>query len=420
MTAIHHTARELQRSLSAASDEQLKRVVALLDDMPSRGDADQVLSGLRGRVGQLGLKRPLRFPRLLFKPLDPVIRNHQSWKPEDAAVPRSAILPIAQAVQAALGEAGAAIAAEADGVAQDDIDAVAELGERLWPEAAEALAEQPPPGWREAGLQPEHYAAIAKLCRHVWRHGRFLWAAMSNGRQGPTEEQLRWALDGPSRDGADAFAAAMAVLLPANPAPGTLLRLAFDVEPKGSRVSIQTLDAVLDSGPSALAVPPNWSVEQRAEATVAAVLNLREAVTALKPRGDDRIRSLERAVDQQCRKEFAETFQHDLMEPLTALNVTDINDADVEELEQAARALKRVEAAGRKLGGAEFYDATFRQVLSQVEDHNTQAREALGRADVLRLVEIIAGSVVAREWMRMGMPDGGIAAAAAAAAAARN
>ena len=94
-----------------ADDAALARLVAMLDHLPNRGDADHVLDGVRPRLQALKLPRPLGLPRLLFLPLDGAIVPAAKWQRGSPTVPRNAIPALAAAAQAALGAEGAAIAA---------------------------------------------------------------------------------------------------------------------------------------------------------------------------------------------------------------------------------------------------------------------------------------------------------------------
>src|ERR1700712_4282876 len=90
--------REVSRGLAQARDEQILKVVAMVDAMPERGAADQLIAPLRARLAQLRPPRPLRFARLLFLPLDPLIVSALRWRAEQPTIPRSAIPSLAAAV----------------------------------------------------------------------------------------------------------------------------------------------------------------------------------------------------------------------------------------------------------------------------------------------------------------------------------
>src|ERR1035438_9681196 len=90
--------RDLRRGLAAVTDPQLVQVIALIDRMADRGAADALVEPLRARLGQIKPPRPLRFSRLLFLPLDPVIVPAAGFRAGTPTVPRTAVAPFAVVV----------------------------------------------------------------------------------------------------------------------------------------------------------------------------------------------------------------------------------------------------------------------------------------------------------------------------------
>ena len=90
--------RALQTSLGQAKDPQLGRLVAMLDAMPERGALDNLIEPLRPRLLHLRPERPLRFARLLFLPLDPIIVPANVWQRDRPTIPRTAVTPMAAAL----------------------------------------------------------------------------------------------------------------------------------------------------------------------------------------------------------------------------------------------------------------------------------------------------------------------------------
>jgi hypothetical protein len=109
MRALDPVVRALSREIMQAPDWQINRIVALVDAMLVRGDADHLLAPLRHRLALLKPPRPLRLARLIFHPLKPLIIPASSWRPGQHAVPRTVILPMAGQVRLAMGAAGIAI-----------------------------------------------------------------------------------------------------------------------------------------------------------------------------------------------------------------------------------------------------------------------------------------------------------------------
>ncbi len=68
-----HEIRAVTREVAGADDARVMRIVATVDAMSARGPADELIVPVRHRLAALRPPRPLRFARLLFYPLDPLI-----------------------------------------------------------------------------------------------------------------------------------------------------------------------------------------------------------------------------------------------------------------------------------------------------------------------------------------------------------
>ena len=95
--------RTLHRDLAGAQDDQIHRVLTIIDDLAERGDADKLIAPLRRRIAELRPRRKLSLTRLLFTPLDPLIVDAANWSPTAPSIPRTAIQPLADQVSDGLG-----------------------------------------------------------------------------------------------------------------------------------------------------------------------------------------------------------------------------------------------------------------------------------------------------------------------------
>src|SRR5271165_2990189 len=84
----------LRHDLREANGQKIKQVTALLDELADPKVNETLLDALRVRLASLNLVRPLRFSRLLFMPLDPLIVSPREWKSGEPSVPRTALSPI--------------------------------------------------------------------------------------------------------------------------------------------------------------------------------------------------------------------------------------------------------------------------------------------------------------------------------------
>jgi hypothetical protein len=399
------TGRELRRlgqAAAAADDTAIARLVALLDRLPERGVADQVLDPVRPRLRALGLARPLGLPRLLFLPLDGAIVPAARWARGVAAVPRSALVTLAAVVQAALGEEGRAIAEACAGHDTADAAVIAALGGRLWPRAAETLPEAVPQGWERTGLAAADYPGIAALCRPIWRAGPAIWSALAVAEAGPPEELARAALREVAPAGPGPLSAVLATLLQRAGAPGAVAQIAAGLGPAARPVAAQALEAMLDEPPPPFATLDPQSAAELALATARRLKDL-EGCALLSGEKQRRLQAWRNAADQACRAGFLVAAERQVVDPAAKLaEAPVVADAEVAAMEEGARRLRALEGAGRRLGSAPAYDRALRDLIASLTGLASKAchPEGLQRVDLARSVEILAGPEAAAALLR--------------------
>jgi hypothetical protein len=79
-----------------------------------------------------------------------------------------------------------------------------------------------------------------------------------------------------------------------------------------------------------------------------------------------------------------------------------VQDAEVVAMEAAARQVRALDAAGRRLGGPARYDATLRRMTEAIAALAPAAGAATGlrRMDIARTIEILAGPDAGAALMR--------------------
>lgn len=391
--------KELKRELSEANDGKLAQVVAIVDQLHERGKADGLIAPLRPRLAQLRPARPLRLARLLFLPLDPLIVPPTGWRSGALTVPRTAILPFAATLRLALP------ATLVDAVetliathSTADAEVIAKAGRLLWPAAGSLLAEVPPSvGWDATGLPATEYPPLAKavagvLAQAVPLHD--LRAASQDALPDPLagERILRAAASG----GAEAVARVLALILGSLPNAVALLQVAETraglTQAVGRAATDDAiaffLDSLEDGSPAkrslaACTLPDAGATVRR----IASVLD-QLAENARSPERRQRIAEVKRIVDADCRKRFASAIETELLQPI-AQTGTILSDAAMIGLEDTARDIRRLEQAGRRIGGAATYDTLLRETTATVS--NGRATPALGKIDRVRMVEILSG-----------------------------
>ncbi|MFC7689142.1 hypothetical protein ACFQY5_05315 [Paeniroseomonas aquatica] len=396
--------RSLGQATALADDAAVTRIVGFLDGLVDRGELDRIIDPVRPRLRGLGTPRRLRFARLLFLPLDGGIVSAQDWSRGAPLLPRSALRVLADAVQRAMGPEGAAIAATAAQCTTEEAAQVAACGARVWPAAARLLPEAPPPGWAECGLSAGDYAGIAALCRPLWAAGTALWAALAAAAEGPPEALARAALQAVTPAGPEALALALATLLQRATAPGRLLQAASALHPQARGVAQQALDGML-----AGALPPFVELRPHqlaatAQALAAQLDDLAECplLTGDRPK---RLAAARQRAELAFRSHYMALVEQHMLAPAARLGAApQVQDAEVAAMETAARHLRALEAAGRRLGGGLHYDWATQEMTRRIAAllPPRDRPGALRRIDLARCLEILAGPEVAAAALGRG------------------
>ncbi|MBR0661381.1 hypothetical protein [Neoroseomonas oryzicola] len=379
--------RRLTHAVAAASDEALARVVAVFDRMADRREADRLLDAARPRLRRLRPPRPISFARLLFLPLDGAIVDPRAWNRKEGTLPRSALLPIGTAMQEALGAEAAAIEEVFAGATFADAAAIERAGRRLW-RAAAAAAVAMPPQWEASGLGPADFRHCAALSAGVWRHADALWAALALAAEGPPEPMVRDAIAAAAGEDPMVIEAMIATILLKAARPGTVAAAAAAsrAAPPGSAERV--LDRWLEGCTPDLPAGDAAGAARLAEAFAEAIEDLDASPMVRRPERRQRVAALRRQVDEACRAAFVDATTQSLIEPM-ARNAGRIDDGAMMQIERTARSIRRLEQAGRALGGATAYDAALRRVTDAFGA--LRAAPGANPADLARLTEILAG-----------------------------
>ena len=398
-----HELMALRHSLAEVGDAKLVRVITMLDDFAAGALADPLIDHIRPRLAKLRPARRLRFARLLFAPLDPLIVPAPQWRAGSPTVPRTALEPLARTVRDAMGLAVNDIDAMIAGRTTRDVAAIAEAGAMLWPHAAGILVDAPTPlGWAEAGLRPAHYPPLANAIGAAMARLpaiQELEQEIESGIEPPTEV-IESILDGIAVETPVAQAMTVALLLARLPSAAAVLwrraETRFGGRPALYQANEQATTALIDNleapGATEAQVLGSELGEACAEVRRLGVLigELQSHATGIERR--ERLRALRSRLDTACRARFADGLANELLAPLGAHARPEDRTLHVT-LETAARRLRALETEGRRIGSGDHYDA----MLTQASDAVTAASSggALSLAHKVRLVEILAGPEVA-------------------------
>ena len=396
--------RGLAQEISGAPDTQVKRIVAKVDAMAVRGPADALIEPLRQRLRMLRPPRPLRFVRLMFDPLSPLIAPASPLLQGRYSIPRTALLPMAHMVRQRMGDDALEIEAEIAGRTNADIELIERLGHSLWPAAARILRQHTiPESWKTSGLREAMYRPLADTVATLMEKTvplDILCSETANGLLPPGPERIA-ALLGDIAATKPVDLSMLLVLLVAR-LPVTIASIvALQVGPVARTIETaldHAADRILlqlteDEGTEVLIAAGTLA---SAGATAARITTLLEQleVGLRKPQRREQLRALRRRLGDSCKARFTLGLQEELLTPLQNLDSSS-DPLAILNLETAARGLRVLAIEARVVGGGATYDFLLRKATETVKDNAT--RDRLTQVDEIRLVEILSGPDAALE-----------------------
>ena len=387
--------RSVTRDVAEADNARVMRVVATVDAMAARGSADQLIAPLRPRLAVLRPPRPLRFARLLFHPLDPLIVPAGRWRLDQTTIPRTALAPLADCVSSAMGAEARAIEAAIASRTTADSGLIASRGRLLWPAAGRVLiGAAAPASWENTGLGNALFAPLARrvgaLLSQMDAFDR-LCAESANGLLPPRAEALYAILRGVAEADESALPMMVTLLLTRLPEAAALL-VTGQAGSQGAAIKAamdQTVDALLEqlaNHDGAVARVAATGLSEAAPAVRRIATLLRELEEgSVTPARRAQLTAARQHLDSSCRARFAAGLCDQVLAPLS-----EAAGRDVPGMEAAARDLRALETEARTIGGASAYDLMLRQAAETIKA--SPADGGLERTDQVRLVEILAGS----------------------------
>jgi len=378
---------------SKASDTVLRQVVAVLDAVPSRAMLDPIIEAARPRLKLLRPPRPITFTRILFLPFDGALVPMEKWAPGSGKFPRIILTPLAEALRRAMGPEAEEINANLGGQNFFDVLKVDQVGRRLWAEAARLT-----PGLRlqealpSIGLDANQCSELLTLATGIWRHAEGIWEAKLAAFSGPSTELVTAALKGPAQEGQAVFSIALASLLDRAQSPGSVIKTAARLSPIAGSIADEKLD---DLAAAPLLSLPTEDPVRAAHMAEEMVSLLKELETAPPGRQTDR-RSIISPLLNQIGKASEAAARHMVeRQLLPALQNPNAKHraAIVVNIEHLARALRRIEMAGRRAGIVDGFDELERLYKQKLKATlNALDGGGLQRPDVIRIAEILLGS----------------------------
>ena len=396
-------ARALRRDLLDADDQKIRRIIAVVEGAADPRVNQALLDPLRTRLAVLRPVRPLRFARLLFIPLDPLIVPPRDWRPGDPTVPRNVLAAMDRVVRAALGGGEVArMEALIEGLKTDAALVITRVGETLWPRAGDILATAPmPPDWAETGARPAAWPVLAKAIATVLRRAPRLRALAHDAAVGAValdEMAVNALLRDIAHEPPEGCAMLARLILACAPHAAPLLRHLIDasqspVEKAMMRQAVATgMDQVLtgmeQSDGFLEEIGHGGLADATAEIRRMAIFlrEIEQDTTAAKHR--PRLKAIRDKLDQACRARFTAGINEELIGPLAEAAVP-LDKADQTRMETRARDLRALETVARKVGGPAVYD----QHLNRASDAVREAAKTgtLTPVRQIRLIEILSG-----------------------------
>ena len=381
-----------------ASDRQIKRIVAMVDAMTARGAADALIVPLRRQQRTLRMPRPLRFKRLLFAPLDPLIVPTEHWRLGHNTIPRTALTPMADHVRQAMGREAQSISTAIADKTTSDSNLITRLGRPLWPTAAQILAEADiPETWRSTGLGDAVYRKLASIIAAVLDQAatlEILCAEAADRLLPPRPEPIARMVSKTASSSPTALPMLIALILLR--LPQAMASIRGECRGKEAPAIRDALDQAADQLLRQLADDKATDARIVAGTLADASGACRRIITLLdqlradsgKPQRREQIRAVRQRLDASCRKRFSAGMQNEFLLPLQHLGDPPAL-MEIKALEDAARGLRMLDIEARTVGSAVTYDLLLSKATEAVKADAMGAKLTI--VDQIRLVEILSG-----------------------------
>lgn len=403
------------------NDRKLLQTVALIDRLPNRGAVDDLLAPVRPRLRQLKPSRPLTLRRLLTLPLEELLVPAAAWRPGSPRLSRDLLRPIQESVIEGLDPALLRdIEQQIAGRTMRDKALIQTAGKQLWPAAAVALRAAVPPSASGNDSKGRNRRQQLEIAVELLRIGPVLAATflalpekplrqIDEGqlkRLGDLLKELEGAGDRALALGAEALgqrlgdaAAMLRVLQYAGDGKASALRLSAASD-AGRRV-VTELDESTDQLRRAGRQPATVLADE--------VIQLVGTLSALEAGPPDL--PVDRASLKQIAQKAAKAVEGHLqnvvygevLDGCKALAAPDTDETTILAVEAAARAARKLGAAGRQLGLNGQIDLVVKTALDDYRRVIVKAGSSEGDdervMDQLRIVEIVFGADAAAELL---------------------
>lgn len=419
MTLDRATLAGLRATLAERGRDRLGAVVALVDRLTERGDADALIAPFRPamRAEAAAFPRPASLGRLFALPFEPLLVHPTEWQRGDLTIPRSALKPmIALLGEGLAGERLSAITARLEGRKLGDPAVIREAGPMLWSAAADILrpiaAGAPiPPSAGPIPMLESVFRGFCAAAAELVRLGPELVALNPAMTVGDPWEAVRRALEAaaapPTSPGLYRRVALIALVrfghLPGVPLlVRDLARAAGlgDIEEaigQALDATVATLQRAVGQQREALLANPHGEVRGAIALVERIAALLDDRLQMKSPARRDAITALARSCESMVEEVLSEAVGRSLIRAV--LEVLDRQGpvSAFARLEASARAAAELVQAVQKLSPrATWPDTLLRRLVGTILERAETCPPGLppdrpGRVDLARLVEILAG-----------------------------
>ncbi|MGD9508037.1 MAG: hypothetical protein AB7I59_27955 [Geminicoccaceae bacterium] len=415
---------ELNRDMGSASDEQLLRVVGLIDTLDRRGTVDGLLAPVRARLALLRPPRPLTLGRVAVMPFeDLLVPSAEAWA-DRCCFPREKLGWFVEQVPAALAPHQLEeLRRRAAGRSMLEAGEVRAIGEVLWPAAA-AAALRCAEAHEPASDLRRQLSAVAPLLSLGPALLPTLWQ-LPPRPMGTLDRQradlLLAAVRGAVALGEQAAQSVLELLLVRSSSPLVVLEplrhaeLGIEARRREAMLARLVRRRIADMRTLASRLTDEGANGPRPSA--AQLLRLVSDLDALEGKwplgGEDRdaLAAIREQASAGIGAGIEAAVGREILGPLATLAAGELSDDEVERLENCARNTRRLSIAGARLGLAATPDAMLGGYLPAVHEairHNAADRRGRrGLLEQLRVVEIMFGSDAAAQLygeLRAGQP----------------
>jgi hypothetical protein len=417
------TLNDLTSRIARARPEAISAVVALIDRLPERGEADALIAPMRPRLNRMRdiVRRPASLGRVLAHPIEDLLVEPDVWRRGSLSVPRSVMtIAIGLATDALPATARQDIRRRLAGATMEDAAAIAAAGAALWPVASASLAAAAtgalPAGlslpMREADFRGS-LAALAETLRIAAPLATLLAESPRGAAQAwaAVEPRARDLLAAAERLSPDCFARAGLILMRRFMASGPVVGLLREAAGRSQRGAAERrLAAALDSylaelpaqlpAAATLALLPHQVQQEAVTEAVAAIERAGLEIGTWQVDRRDNLRDVQGQMAAVLRRRLPECLSAELTAPIARIHAEGLGagggPAGLEGLEAAARAASAMAAAARRLGPADDLAIAVRRAADTIAALAAAAPQGapadrIGRIDLARLVEILVG-----------------------------